>query len=150
MRRCTLIGLLFVSFHVAGDFASDAECPALATLNPCTRHYGTCLPGGHFGGYDCECMVAPNETGKTCQGRIESFNVVTILPEFPMQISPCDHKADVGVCYTYHNCHTIGSLIETGPCNYNSDFAPSESHPCNVGIAYLIDKDCEPYACTIE
>lgn len=150
MRNRIIAGTVLLVLTYASQVTSDAECPALATLNPCTRQYGTCLAGGHWGGMACECMIAPNDTGKTCQGRIDAFNVVDVLPDFPSQIAPCDHEAKTGICYWYHNCNAIGSGTETGPCGSTTDCTPGLGRVCNVGIAFYIDKDCEPYACTIE
>lgn len=145
MRFLTLIAGAMVFL---GDTAHgyNGGCPALVTLSPCTRLYGAC-GGGHYGGQDCECMYLLEIGGYTCQGKIDLFYVVTILPKFPSQTCACEHKTETGICYKYHLCNRVGTGEPTAPCTFTSDCVHGTNYDCLIGIATYIEDDCEPKAC---
>lgn len=146
MRIFTLLATVLVFSTGVVETTSAASCPALAVLSPCTRAFGQC-GGGYYGGMDCECMVAPPYEYKTCQGRVVAFNIVSILPEFPSQTSPCDHKVVTVACYMYHLCRTTGGTT-TGLCAQHINCVPLDDMNCKIGGAVYTEDDCPPQFCS--
>lgn len=95
-------------------------------------------------------MFSPGESDKSCQGRMDVFYTVTILPEFPSQSSGCQHKVESTPCYKYHLCNSIGGGTPTGPCNQHTECVPGPQVDCDIAGAVYNGLACPPKPCLVK